>query len=397
MKLNERNVTATKPVMPPGKTDHIEFDDDISGFGLRIRASGKRYWIFQYARDGHTRRMTLGLVGKLSVRDAQALVSKIQAKLALGEDPAADKADALQHRDTLGEAVDRYLKVKAKVLKPRTLVETERYLTETASKLHGRPLAAISHRDVADILNDIADTSGDATANRFRANLAALYAWAITEGLVTANPVKATTKRAEKSRDRKLEDRELVTVWNGLPDSDYGNIVRLLILTGQRREEIGSLRWSEIDMEKNQIVLPESRTKNGKQHVIPMSKMVRDILDRQPRTFGRDFVFGLGQGFSGWSASKKALDASLPKMDSWRLHDLRRTMITGMVESPPDGLGIAPHVVEAIVNHQSGVKGGVAGVYNRANHIPERKQALELWAKHVAALVAAKGKIKAVA
>ena len=147
--------------------------------------------------------------------------------------------------------------------------------------------------------------------------------------------------------------------------------------------EIGGLRWSEIDLETGAIHLPAERTKNGKAHMVPLSKPARAILQSRPRLAGRDHVFGLGEGFSGWSASKAALDASLPKLADWTLHDLRRTAVTSMAE-----LGTAPHVIEAVVNHLSGTKGGIAGVYNRANHYNERREALELWAKHLMSLVA---------
>jgi integrase len=392
MRLTDRTVTNNTPKLSEGKSDEIIFDDNIPGFGLRIRKAGSRVWIFQYTRDGHTKRMTLGAVSKIGATKARELVEEAAAKVALGHDPAAEKQEAQAHKETLGEAVTAYLKVKARELKPRTYVETERYLDDTARGLHGRPLASIEQKEIADLLTKIAADSGDATANRFRANLSAMYVWAAQQGKVTANPVAFTQKRAEKARERVLQEAELAAIWHALPDSDYGRIVKLLMLTGQRRDEIGGLRWSEIDLEKGEINLPAERTKNGRAHMIPISKTVRAILAAQPPRADRDYVFGRGNdGFSGWSASKLALDADLAKMTaSWTLHDLRRTCATGMAE-----LGTPPHIVELVLNHQSGHKGGIAGVYNRAVNGKERREALDQWDKHIAALVAAKPKLKA--
>jgi len=188
-----------------------------------------------------------------------------------------------------------------------------------------------------------------------------------------------------------LAESELAALWQALPDSDYGRIIKLLMLTGQRREEIGGLRWSEIDLDKGVINLAAERTKNGRAHMIPISKTARAILAAQPRMAGRDHLFGRdSDGFSGWSACKADLDVKLPKMPAWTVHDLRRSAVTGMAE-----LGVAPHVIEAVVNHYSGSKGGIAGVYNRANHFSERREALDQWAAHIAAVIAEPAKPKA--
>ena len=189
-----------------------------------------------------------------------------------------------------------------------------------------------------------------------------------------------------------LKDNELAAIWNALPASDYGAIVKLLMLTGQRRDEIGALRWSEIDLSGEGVIhLPKERTKNRRPHMVPLSPAARAILATLREQAGdREFVFGRGEGFSGWSASKAALEAELPKMPDWTLHDLRRTAATGMGE-----LGVPPHIVELVLNHQSGHKGGIAGVYNRAVNGKERREALDQWDKHIAALVAAKPKLKA--
>jgi integrase len=215
-----------------------------------------------------------------------------------------------------------------------------------------------------------------------RSSLSALFSWVLKEGirLPEGNIVAHTNKHEERSRDRVLTDAELKTIWCGLPDSHFGSIVKLLILTGQRAAEIGGLQWDEIHDE--QIVLPSARTKNKRTHIIPLSDPARAILN-QFQANGRSHVFGYADatGFDGWGYAKRNLDASID-LEHWTIHDLRRTVATRMAE-----LGVQPHIIEAVLNHVSGHKGGIAGVYNRATYDREKREALNLWAEHVMALI----------
>jgi integrase len=155
------------------------------------------------------------------------------------------------------------------------------------------------------------------------------------------------------------------------------------MLTAQRRDEIANLRWSEIDYDKALITLPGERTKNGRAHDVPLSPLALEVLSTQPRIIGREFVFAeRGRGFSGWSRSKERLDNKI-KIEPWTLHDLRRTAATRMAD-----IGIQPHVIEAALNHISGHKSGVAGIYNRSTYAPERRAALEQWANHIKIILA---------
>jgi integrase len=219
-----------------------------------------------------------------------------------------------------------------------------------------------------------------------------MYAWAIGEGLCETNPVDGTNKADEgKSRDRVLSDAELAAIWNASTDTDYGRIVKLLMLTAQRRDEIASLRWTEIEGETDPalIALPAERTKNSRAHDVPLSAAAMDVLASVVVRNGRDLMFGEGEGgYSGWSRSKERLDEKLGKaVKPWTLHDLRRTAATRMAD-----IGVQPHVIEAVLNHVSGHKGGVAGIYNRSIYAAEKRAALDLWASHVMVAVAqAKG------
>jgi integrase len=207
------------------------------------------------------------------------------------------------------------------------------------------------------------------------------------EGLVLANPVVNTSKRAERPRERVLADAELRLIWQALSDNQYSTILRLLVLTGQRLSEITGLRWSEVDFDRGIISLPGERTKNGRPHEIPMSKTVRSLLAAQPRSNGREFVFGEGAGpFSGQSHRKAALDQDMARagksLAAWTHHDLRRSAVSGMAR-----LGVSLPVIEKIVNHASGSFAGIVGVYQRHDFAGEKRKALQLWDEHIAGLV----------
>jgi integrase len=159
-----------------------------------------------------------------------------------------------------------------------------------------------------------------------------------------------------------------------LNDDPFSDILRLLILTAQRRSEIGGLRWSEVDFDRGLIVLPPQRSKNNRQHELPISHQVKAILERQPKQ--NEFVFG--RDWQSWSNPKASLDLQLNGVAEWRLHDIRRTATTMMADR-----GVLPHVLEAILNHVSGHKSGVAGIYNRARYQEEMRSALQRWADYV--------------
>jgi len=389
MKLSAQAIRDYRP--PAGKSDHIVFDEDLSGFGLRYR-DGRKTWVFQYAfGTGESRvnaRMTLGEYPALPPAKARETAQDLYAKVRLGQHPAADKKVSRgEARNTFGRLVRDYLEFKQSELRDASYVEVERYLNRYARALHGLPATAIDRKRIADFLDSIARHSGPVSANRARTSLSALFAWAMRKGLHDSNPVVATETRKEKSRHRVLTDPELSTVWNMLGDGDYADILRLLILTGQRAREIADLRRSEIDFDRDLISLPAERTKNARPHEVPMSGAVRDIL--KARTGTRDFVFGVGAGgFSGWTRCKERLDRRIgdelgKPLPHWTVHDLRRTAATRMVD-----LGEGPHIVEAVLNHVSGHR--VAGIYNRSLYKAEKAQALSKWATHV--LAVAKGK-----
>ena len=248
-----------------------------------------------------------------------------------------------------------------------------------AKPLHRLRLAEIDRRTIALRLAEIEQASGPVARNRTRASLSAFFAFAIREGLIETNPVAGTGRADEAhSRDHVLTEQELSAILKALGQDQFGNIVRLLVLTGQRRNEIGGLRWSEVDFDRGLIVLPPARTKNKRLHELPLSPQVQSILERQSRN--AEFVWG--RRWTSWSNGKDDLDQRLPtSIRDWRLHDLRRTAATMMAE-----LGVLPHIIEAVLNHVSGHRAGVAGIYNRARYQDEMRAALQRWADYVDSL-----------
>jgi len=224
------------------------------------------------------------------------------------------------------------------------------------------------------------------------------FSWCIREGLLETNPSAWTERREEVARGKLLSDDELREIWSALRGDAYGDIVRLLILTGARREEIGALRWSEINLDHHLIALSAKRTKNHRPHEIFLSPPALALLQARPRLTWPDgslcdLVFGRGaRGFSGWVAAKTALDgrisrrwhtAVLPPMPQWTLHDFRRLVSTTM----HDQLGVQPHIVEAVLGHV-GHQGGTAGRYNLASYRADKAAALLRWSEHVLAVAA---------
>jgi integrase len=367
--------------LPRGRSEITHFDSDIGGFGIRIRKSGSRSWVFQYDFAGKTKRMTLGKVSAIDAAKARAIASELHAKVRLGQDPAAVKAESqVRAAETFGAVVKPYLQWQCARVRLSTLRHLERHLLVNLAPLHSLPINRVDRRAIAAQLARMADSP--VQANRTRSTLTSFLNWAMREGLIDSNPALATNKYSERPRDRVLTNAELRALWLALPEGDFGDILKILILTGAREREISDLHWDEINLEKGVIELPAHRVKNRRKHVIPISGAVRAILERREQN-GRDFVFGLSgtNGFSGWSRCKERLDQAI-KIPAWTIHDLRRVCSTGMNE-----IGIEPHIVEAILGHVSGSRGGIAGRYNYALYESQKVTALSRWAEHVAAIV----------
>jgi integrase len=406
MRFTKANIGGLR--LPAGKSDFVHFDNALPGFGLRIRSSGKRTWVIHKRTKEGVLKRTIGDASLFGLDDARNEARKVLGraqKLDLLDDHERRKEEDELRRQAEERARGKYTLAKVAELyiaqhveikqKARTQLETKRHLRSHWATFHETPLHTISRRDISSRLTAIARDNGPIAANRARSTLGHLFIWSMQQGLVEQNPVIGTSKPGkETARNRVLKPDELRSIWRATDyRGDYNSIVRLLMLTGQRREEVAGLCWSEVDFDRSVWTLPGERTKNGLPHEVPLSKQALQILGEQPRRLGggkipRDLMFGRGNGpFSGWSRSKARLDDALSVgsgqekalISNWRIHDLRRTMVTMMAER----LDVLPHVIESVVNHVSGHKAGVAGIYNRATYAKEERLALHIWADYL--------------
>jgi len=390
MKLTKDAVTALS--LPPGKTDHFEWDEALPGFAVRLRGKTKT-WVVQFRVGAQQRRESLGDVRKVTLEDARKIARQRFAQVELGVDPAAERARAHAATLTLAVVSNRYLEARKDVMRPNTYKAAERYFRVHWKPLHPRPIegaAKIGRADVAARLQELIKQHGRTSAARARDYLSALYSWSMKEGLCEANPVLATNDptTGRLPRDRVLSDNEIRIIWNACQDDNFGRIVKLLLLTGCRREEIGALkRDSEINFDTSVLTIPGSRTKNHRTLELTLPQVAIDLLRSAPRLDGQQYVFATrGRGpFSGWSVAKLQLDSRIilatgQRLPRWTLHDLRRTMRSGLGR-----LGVPPHVAELAINH---VRGGVQAIYDRYTYQAEIARALALWADRVRTLVA---------
>jgi integrase len=395
MKLTTQSVKIL--AVPAGKSEGIFFDDDVPGFGVRVRDGGSRTYVFQYKLGAKQRRIAMGPVTALDIGKARNKAKDLYAAVRLGQDPAGEKS-ALRARaaETFEAVAALFLAYQRDPngggLRPRSSLILERHLLGYAKALHGQQLAKIDRRDIATCIAAISQNSGKVTSNRVRSSISGFFAWAIRNGIAETNPVAGTRPADEATRERVLEPHELRSIWNALGDDHYSSIVKLLMLSGARAGEIADLRWDEL--KATEIVLPGERTKNGKQFALPLSSAAIEILSRQPRRSGadgklRDRIFGNSAGpFSGWSKSKGMLDERIAEqagkpIDHWVIHDLRRSFATHAAEE----LKIPPHIIECCLNHISGFRSGVAGTYNRASYQAEMRTAMDRWADQLLAWV----------
>ena len=386
MKLRLDTKTVPALALGKGQRELFAWDSDLAGFGLRLQGR-RRTYVAQYRAGGRTRRVTLGTTERLTPTQAREAARKVLARVALGEDPQGEKVTQRTAAErTFRKVVDIYLASKRRELRPVSYKIAKLYLAGPYFRpLHARGIGEIEHPDIAARLSAITRNHSAHTAAAARRAVSALFKWAMEEGWAKVNPVVGTRKPADpKPRNRVLSDAELVAIWNACGNDDFGRIVRLLILTGSRRSEVGGMRWSEIDLDAGTWTLPEERSKNHRAHTITLPAAALALVGTIWLS-NRDHLFGARaeRGYTNWDYDRAALDCRLDgAAKPWRLHDIRRTVATRMAE-----IGIPPHIIEAVLNHYGGHRAGVAGVYNRSPYEREVKAALARWSEHVSALV----------
>jgi integrase len=407
--MPQRSLTqlAVERLNPP-KQGRVEYwDTRLPGFGLRISASGQKTWVAMYRVKGARQqiRETLGNLHEIpNVGDARAraLVSLEQARAgidprATGEAAGTVAAVARQQDDcvatqTVTMLAERFARQHAdRHCRPGTAAEYRRLFGKEIEPYWGpRPLSSITKSDVNALLDRKAE-SRPLQANELRKHLRTFFRWALDEELVTADPTAGTRLRTKpQARDRVLSDSEIKLVWQAADELGwpFGRITQLLIITAQRRDEVGGMRRSELDLEGRRWALPKERTKNGIAHDVHLSDLAVGILSALPNLGDIVFTTTGATAPSGYSHAKARLDRFIAghnggqRIPHWTLHDIRRSTTSGLAR-----LGVAPHVADRILNHASGTIRGVAAVYNRYQYLPERQAALELWSDHIRRLV----------
>jgi integrase len=425
------NAKVVEHVKAPKSGRKELWDRLLPGFGLRVTDKNARTWFIMYRADTtegrKQRRLKIGDAKLMDLGEARDAAREALRKVARGIDPAEEKAPARAPaaddtvRALATDYLERYVK---KNTRPSTYKETKRIFDVDVLPAWGkRAIAGITRRDVGELLDKIASRGAEIQANRTLARLKTFFNWAVDEEAIPVSPVVRMKPNRESARDRALDEDEILWFWQGCQKLGwpFGQLFQLLLLTAQRRDEVGTLTFPEIDLDKRLWSIPREKAKNDRAHEVHLSDLALTVLSSIGETRGKidtlkdcPLVFTTNgvTPVSGFSRAKERLDAEMERLarkhrklpeedDALRralklkpgdelprlvpefiLHDLRRTAATGMAK-----LNIAPHVVDKVLNHVSGTIRGVAAVYNRHAYTEERKTALEAWGRYVAALI----------
>lgn len=353
-----------KALTPPAKGQTTYWDNSTPGFGLRISQGGTKTFVVVHGIE--RRRFTIGRYPTLSLKQARDKAKELQANLVLG---------TIDNRPSppFIEALELYLEAGAAKNKPRTVSDYRRLLTRHFAFGRKR-LSEITRAEVQRRLNKLKDRPSEQRHAFVAAKV--FFNWAVREEYLKENPIgtmPAPTRQQARERILSIEElREIIVTAREHP-WPYGPIVELLVYTGQRRGEIGALKWEWIDQSERTITWPSTFTKNHRTHVLPYGERVAAILETLPQA--SDYVFPgrteTALHFNGWGKCKQAFDAKLEDVEPYVLHDLRRTYSSTMAE-----LGTPIHVTEKLLNHVSGTISGVAAVYNRHSYLREMRAAV---------------------
>ncbi|HEY0204443.1 MAG TPA: site-specific integrase [Acetobacteraceae bacterium] len=419
MKLTEEAIEAL--ACEPGQKDRLVFDDTLPGLAVRITAGGRKFFLAQYTVAGQRRRVPIGRWGAVTLKAARTAAKGILGDVAKGQDVAAVrtaervrvKGEAAADKLTLDALLEQWSDMALIERRPSYRKEAVRAVKAAFPGHLTRRAEALTRADALAGLDALGKAGKPTMAGRTLAYARACYTWAMKRGKVSSNPFLALPiSTGTVSRDRVLTDAEVALIWTAAGElgHPFGPLVRVLLLTAQRRDEVGGMRWSELSGDRTTWTIPKERAKNGRAHVVHLAPTVRAILADVPRFAwatldgevrpSPDLVFTTTgkTPVSGYSNAKDALEAHIakartkaaaaagqkapPALQPWRMHDFRRTAVTWMA-----GNGVAPHVADRLLNHVQGTISGVAAVYQRQQFLAERKAALEVWAGHVVGMI----------
>jgi integrase len=409
--------------LKPAESRKEYWDSQLPGFGLRIAAArpGRepvKTWQAMYRVGGKLVRQKIGTLATIPRVDEAREMARAsmllahkgtnpvdERRLAEAEERRRIESEQSRQRDTVGAVLDRYVQHKMTPVgnpprpswRPDTFKEVSRcFEVDVKPAIGTKPIRDVSRRDVRGMIDAIAERGRVPHAHHVLAYLRPAFAWAVEKDIIEVNPAAGIAdpdprKREDRTRDRYLNDDEIVAFWSGCEAIKwpFGPLFQLLLLSGQRRDELADARWREFDLDKALWTLPGERTKNGKGHIVHLAPLAKEIMGQLPHIGGAGYVFTTtgDAPVSGFGRARERLDAAMEqetgeKVPPFTLHDLRRSAATGMAK-----LHIVQEVVEKVLNHVSGKVSGVAAIYNRHDFLEERKAALEAWSRHVEGLV----------
>ena len=383
IKLTKSNIDA----LPTLQTDVVYWDAGCPGFGVKVTPKGRKVFVVLYRAGGagsKLRKYTIGPYGHVTLHQARVAAQKVFAAKLEGRDLASEKRESKRRivTDQVADLLETF--ITQHVSQNRSAGEMSRLLRRELGKPWGtRSIHEINKRDVVELISAIEQRGAPIAANKTLKSIKTFLRWCVGRAILDQSPAEGVPLPAkEVARDRVLDERELSQVILAARKigGPYGGIVELLALTGQRREEVARLTWGELDLKQQVWTIPKSRTKNAKAHVVHLSEQSLAVLKRAARQGPLVFSKIGTKPFQEFSRAKRSLD-QLSGVAGWRLHDLRRTCVSGMAR-----LGIAPHVADKILNHQAGTISGVAAVYQRHEFLAERRKALDIWGAHVGKL-----------
>ncbi len=400
-KITKRLVDAT------GSADRDVFvwDTDIRGFGLKVSKGGAKTYIFQYRMGGRelpTRRFTIGPHGALTPTEARDRAANLRAKVSNGVDPGMEKAEERKRARakidapiTFGQLAKDYIDRECpKLARGEDIASVVR--REILPPWDHRAIEELRKRDAIALTDALVDAGTPAAALKLYEVIKRIGNWLVERDQLEVSPFANMRPPAKKLiRDRSLRDQEVVALWSACTAYGYpfGPLVQLLLLTGQRRNEVAQMQWKELDLDAREWVIPAARTKNRKPHLVPLSDPAQDIIDSLSR-FAGPYVFSSTSGqrpVSGFTKAKHRIDKTIAKavakeadeeldlekhsLPEWRLHDLRRTCRTGMA-----ALGVPEIVSEKMLNHQPAT---LARTYNVHDYADEKWDAMARWGRKV--------------
>jgi integrase len=403
--LTDLKIRSLKP--DPAGGEYVQGDTQVPGFGVRVRANGTAAYVVMKRLPGESAplRVTIGRVGEITLADARErardAIAAVRKGVHVNDAKRRETADRKRQRErarrveaqtgyapgTFGETAERYIAAECAGLARGAEIEAiiRRHLLPAWG---AKPLDDLRRRDLTDVLDPILGAGRTQAAHKLREVAVRVANWAIDRGDIEINFLASPSRGRRRAgilrrtrRDRVLSDGEIAAVWAACDRAGhpFGRVIRLALLLGQRREDIAAMEWRELDLDGALWIIPALRYKTRVEHAVPLPRAAVELIRQQPKVCDR-FVFSTGAGshFSGFSKSKARLD-ELSGVTGWRIHDLRRTVRTGLA-----GIKVDPDVAERTIGH---VIGGVRGVYDRHAYLDEKRDALERWARRIGDIV----------